>query len=297
VVALKTELGSTVRKGDSLVVISSPEVGQNQAAAHRSVTDLLQAERTLARNRELHQAGVVALKDLQESEADAARARAERERTAALERLYGSSGAIDQQFQFRSPIPGVVVERRVNLGQEVRPDQAPDGPMFLISDPTHLWIMLDVPEVLSKEIAVGESVRITVPALPGEVFDARVQYVADFIDPQSRTVKARATIDNPGRRLKAEMYVAADVEVPASTALRVPANGLYLLEDKYYAFVEVGPGRYARRQLRAEQVSLGVMRVLDGLAPGEKVVADGALLLQQMLTQKESAPPRRWSGR
>ena len=291
VLAIQAELGMKVQRGDSLLVISSPEIGQSQTDARRAVTDLQMAERALARSRELHQAGVIPTKELELAEADHARAVAERDRTVALERLYGASrSAIDQQFRLRSPIDGVVVERRVNVGQEVRPDASPDGPMFVVSDPSRLWIMLDVPEALTKEIAVGETVRITVPALPGEVFSAQVQYVADAIDPQSRTVKARAAVENPGRKLKSEMYVTADVDVPATSALRVPATSVYLLEDQQYAFVEVGPGRFARRQLRAEQASLGTMRVLDGIKPGEKVVADGALLLQQLLNQKATEP-------
>ena len=86
------------------------------------------------------------------------------------------------------------------------------------------------------------------------------------------------------------MYVTAEVEVPPSSALRVPSIGLFLVEDRYHAFVEESPGRFVRREVRAEEGTLGFMRVTEGLAPGEKVVADGALLLQQMLTQKATAP-------
>jgi cobalt-zinc-cadmium efflux system membrane fusion protein len=88
------------------------------------------------------------------------------------------------------------------------------------------------------------------------------------------------------------MYVTAEVSIPPSKALRVPAIGVFLLEDKHYAFVEESPGRFVRRQLRAEEATLGFMRVLGGIEVGEKVLADGALLLQQMLTQKASAPDR-----
>jgi cobalt-zinc-cadmium efflux system membrane fusion protein len=293
VVELAVLPGASVRRGDVLAVISSPEFGQTQSEARRADTDLQLAERTLARARELHEAGVVPLKELQSAEADAARARAERDRTAARERLYGTAGSIDQRFRVIAPIGGVVVDRNVMPGQEVRPEHTAQTPLFVITDPTRLWIRLDVPEILSQEVQLGEAVRITVPALPGEVFEARVDYVADYIDAQTRTVKARASVPNPDRRLKAEMYVSADVEVPPSSALRVPASAIYLLGDRYHAFVEEAPGRFVRRTLRAEESTLGNMRVTAGLKAGERVVADGALLLQQLVTQRATAPRSR----
>lgn len=290
VVELHAEAGAQVSRGSLLARVSSPEYGQAQSEAHRARTELELAERALARTRELQQAGVIALKELQAAQADEQRARAERERTAARERLYGPARSIDQLYQVTAPLAGVVVERRVTVGQEVRPEQAAEAPMFVITDPTRLWVMLDVPESLSGDIAVGEALRVTVPAMPGEVHTARIEYVSDAIDPDTRAVRARAVIDNRQRRLKSEMYVIADVEIPPSLALRVPANGLFLLEDRYHAFVEEAPGRYTRRALQAEQASLGYMRVLGGLAAGERVVSDGALLLQQMLVQRATSP-------
>lgn len=291
IVALKASPGTAVRRGDVLAVVSSPDFGLAQSEARRADTDLELATRSLARARDLHEAGVLPLKDLQAAQADHARAKSERDRTAARERLYGGAGQIDQQFRLVAPISGVVVDRRVNLGQEVRPDQGPDAaPLFVISDPGHLWIGLDIPEALSQEVQLGEAVRISVPALPGAVFLAQVDFIADFIDPQTRTVKARASVANPMRRLKAEMFVTADVEIPPSTALKVPATAAFLIDSNYYAFVEESPGRFVRHRIRSEEVSLGFMRVTAGLTPGDKVVIDGALLLQRLLTQKASAP-------
>lgn len=290
VLELHAEAGAQVSRGSLLARVSSPEYGQAQSEAHRARTDLELAERALARAKELQQAGVIPQKELQAAQADEQRARAEHERTAARERLYGPARSIDQLYQVTAPLAGVVVDRRVTVGQEVRPEQAAEAPMFVITDPTRLWVMLDVPESLSGEIAVGEALRVTVPAMPGEVYTARIEYVADAIDPDTRAVRARAVIDNRERRLKSEMYVVADVEIPPSLALRVPANGLFLLEDRYHAFVEEAPGRYTRRALQAEQASLGYMRVLGGLAAGERVVSDGALLLQQMLVQRATSP-------
>jgi membrane fusion protein, heavy metal efflux system len=290
VAELRVMPGAAVKKGDLLALISSPEFGQIQADSRRAETDLSLAERNAARAKELYQAGVIAQKELQNLEADLARARGERQRTLAKEKSFGGGKMIDQMFRLLAPVSGTVVDRKINLGQELRPEQTAEQALFTISDPSRLWVSLDTPEVLSKEIQVGEQVRISVPALPGEVFDATVEYVADFIDPQSRTIKARASVVNKERRLKAEMFVTADVTIAPSKALLVPATALFLQGAKFYGFIETSTGVFTRREFKAEEATLGFMRVLSGAKGGEKVVADGALLLQQMLNVKSTAP-------
>lgn len=297
VTELRVAPGAQVARGSVLAVVSSPDFGQAQTEARRAEAELRMADRSLARARELHEGGVLPLKDLQQAETEHARARLERSRTEARERLYGGNAGVDQLFRVTAPVAGVVVERRVNIGQEVRPEQSADAPLFVVTDPSRLWVLLDVPESLSREVSIGEALVVTVPALPGEKFTAKVEYVADFIDPATRMVRARAALANPDRALKSEMYVTAEVSIPPSRALRVPSIGVFLLEERHYVFVEESPGRFVRRQVRAEQATLGFMRVISGLEVGEKVVADGALLLQQMLTQKATTPDRKAGSR
>jgi membrane fusion protein, heavy metal efflux system len=295
VVELKVMPGASVKKGDVLAVISSPEFGQTQSEARRAESDFALSTRALNRAKELHTAGVIPTKELQSAEADFARARAERSRTQVRERSYGGGNKVDQMFRIVAPLGGVIVDRRITIGQEVRSDQGTDSQLFIISDPSNLWISLDVPEALTTEVEIGEAIRVTVPALPGEVFNAKIEYVSDFIDPQSRTVKARASVENNQRHLKAEMYINAEVQVKPSTAVKVPAAAVYLQEATYYAFIEEAPGRFVRRAVRAESAGVGTMRVTSGMKPGDRVIVDGALLLQRMLTQKASAPAEKES--
>jgi membrane fusion protein, heavy metal efflux system len=284
--------GSTVKKGSLLAIITSAEFGLVQSEARKSETDLLLSEKQLQRAKDLALAGVIAQKELQSAEADFARAKGERQRTLSRERAFGGSGAalIDQKFQLISPIAGVVVDRRIFPGQEVRADQTNEQPLFTITEPSKLWVTLDVPEALTQEIQVGELVRIAVPSLPNEIFNARVEYVADFIDAQSRTVKARAAVDNSQRRLKAEMYVNAEVQIPPSKAMKVPSNAVFVQGEKYHAFVESPAGVFTRRTVKAEEASIGYVRVTAGIDPGDRVLTDGALLLQQLLNAKATAP-------
>lgn len=288
VVALKVRPGDTVRVGQALALISSPDFGQAQAEVRRAQADFVLAGKNHARARELYDAGVIALKELQAADADLERARTERDRTLAREKLFGASQEIDQQFRLTAPVGGMVMESNVNPGQEVRPDQAQPGTpaLFVISDPSRLWVAIDVPENLAEVFRPGMTVRVRTPMWPDAVFDARIEHVAAFIDPSTHAVQVRATIDNRDRRLRAEMYVTAETTIAKSGALRIPAAAALLIGDRYYAFVDESDGRYLRRALQVEEAGFGTLRVIKGLAPGEKVVSEGALLLQQILSSK-----------
>jgi len=281
--------GDAVKAGQALAQIASPEIGQAQAEARRAEADYRVAAESYARVQELHQAGVSPTRELQAAEAELARARAERQRAFARSRLYGVGGDIDQVYTLRSPLAGVVVERHATPGLEVRPEQAqPDQPaLFVVSDPTRLWARLDVPESLAGAVRPGQAVALRAGALPERVIAARIVHVSDFIDPATRTLKVRADVDNAERLLKAEMFVSAELSMPARAALTVPADAVYLLGEHYYAFVDQGEGRYARRRLKAEEAGFGTMRVLAGLQAGDRVVVDGALLLQQLLGSRQ----------
>jgi cobalt-zinc-cadmium efflux system membrane fusion protein len=288
VMGLKVKPGDAVHAGQVLALISSPDFGVAQAEVRKAQSDFALSKKNQARAHELYEAGVIALKDLQAADADIEHAQAERDRTLAREKLFGASPEVDQQFRLTAPVGGVVVESNVNPGQEVRPDQAQPGTpaLFVISDPSRLWVSIDVPENLAELFRPGMVVRVRTPTWPDTTFDAKIEHVAAFIDPATHAVQVRATIDNRDRRLRAEMYVTAETTISGSTALRIPSSAALLIGDHYYAFVDETGGRYLRRPLQVEEAGFGTLRVLKGLSPGEKVVTDGALLLQQIVSAK-----------
>ncbi|HXR59558.1 MAG TPA: efflux RND transporter periplasmic adaptor subunit [Burkholderiales bacterium] len=288
VLKIAVRLGDTVRAGQPLAVIAAPELGIAQSEARKAEQDDALARKNLARVSELFGAGVAPAKDLQAAEADAARAAAERSRTEERLRLYGAARAgVDQRFTLASPIGGVVVERNLNPGQELRADSQGDKGLFVISDPQHLWFVLDVAEGDAGAVKVGAEVQIGATMLGEDTVSGRITHVADFVDPQTRTVKVRGTVDNPGRRVKAEMFVTAELKVPAARGFVVPPKAVFLRGEQNYVFVDAGDGRYVRKPVRLGPASEGHQVVLEGLAADEKVVTEGGLLLERLLTAKE----------
>jgi len=275
-------IGAVVRTGESLATVSSPDFGQTQAELHKADADFALAERNLARQRELLEHGVAAVKDVQSAEADFQRASAELARVRSRAALYGG-GNVDQRFPLRAPLGGVVVEKNINPGQEVRPDQMTSNApaLFVITDPTHLWVQLDAIERDLAVLKLGQAVALRTPTYPDETFAAHIDSIADFIDPATRVIRVRASVDNAQRRLKAEMFVTAEMRDDKGQTLMIPSSSVFLVGTKHYAFVDQGDGRFRRAEVAVGKETDGWVPA-SGVGPGQSVVASGALLLEQL---------------
>lgn len=287
VTQLLVQAGQQVKADQPLAVLSSAEIGTAQAEAAKARADLAQAERSLARAQDLAQAGIVAAKDLEQAQGDLARGRAESERTQLRLRSLGGAVTVDQRYALRSPLAGVVVERNANVGMEWRPDQ-PLAPLFVVSDPATLWCWIDAPERSIGQLQPGQALRIRAAAWPDDVIDARIDHVADTLDPQSRTLKVRARLANPLRHLKAEMFVMAEIagQQPAGT-LDMPPQAVFLSDGAQRVFVKTGPGQFVRKMVGGVSDNSGngsaAAAPASNVKAGDEVVVDGALYLQQLL--------------
>ena len=285
--------GDAVRAGQALAVLASPDFGQTQTEARRAQADFALADKNLKRVRELQAAGVLPAKDVQSAEADFSRAESELKRATARVSLYGKSDTVDQTLTLASPIAGVLVERNINPGQKLRPDlQLSNLPaLFVITDPARLWVQLDASERDLRLLKKGQPLKLRAPAWPDDTFAASIDAVADFIDPATRTIKVRGSVDNRGRKLKGDMYVTAEVDSGAAPALEVPSKAAFLLGDKYYVFAEEGPRRYRRVEVMVGAESQGRIAVVSGLKAGQKVVVEGVLFLNRIQRSLESGAP------
>jgi cobalt-zinc-cadmium efflux system membrane fusion protein len=287
VMEIMVQPGSTVKAGQALAMLTSPDFGVAQADARKAAADSAVAAKSLARQRELYQAGVIAQKDLEQSQADNARAAADLARTQAALRMYGAGGgdAVNQRFALRSPIDGLVVERNINPGMEVRPDQQPNAPLFLITDPSTLWASLDAAEADLGLFKPGINVQLTSAAYPGETFTGTVVKIADYVDPASRSVKVRLAVPNVDRRLKAEMFVTAKVQAASFQGIAVPSKAVFLADNRNYVFVRTSaaPFVFERREVKLGVSLPGTTEVVSGLKAGDVVITDGNLYLQDIL--------------
>jgi membrane fusion protein, heavy metal efflux system len=294
VTTVDVEVGQAVPAGGALAEISSPDYGQALADARSAGANLVAADKTLARSKDLFDHGAAAEKDVEAAQAAFGAASAERDRAAARLKLYhGSESGTDQVYVLRSPLAGVVVEKNINPGQEVRADQMLANatnlfaPLFVVSDPTKLWLQVDAAETDLADLQPGQRIRITSKAFPGRVFNGAVANIGPSLDPTTRTVRVRGVVENPETLLKAEMYVSVDVvrdeSKVAQAGVEVPSKAIFTIDRKSYLFVELSPGRFERRQVEIGTEKDGKVPVLAGVGAGQKIVVEGGLLLQAVL--------------
>jgi cobalt-zinc-cadmium efflux system membrane fusion protein len=281
VTRLLARVGDRVGVGQPLVELMSPDLGQAQAEARKAQVDLQLATQALARQRDLHEHGVASAKDLQQAEAEHARARAEADRALGKLSGYGQPVAGEPRFVLKSPVAGVVVERNLNPGQELRPDQ-PGNPLFVVTDPMRLWVSLDANEADLRFLKAGMPIFVTSNQFPEDAFAGTLKQLSDFVDPVARTIKLRGEVPNPDRTLKAEMFVSARLRLPRGDVPTVSAKAVYLEGVRRFVFVRDGAS-FTRRAVRVGPEVDGRVPVFSGLQLGEDVVVSGNLFLQQML--------------
>ena len=234
-------------------------------------------------------------KDLDQAEFDAARTRAEIQRSEARTKLYGAgSGSVNQQLALVASINGTVVERNLNPGQEVRPDQSgPNVPaLFVVTDPTSLWVQIDARESEIGTLKVGSAFELLIPSLSGQKFEGRVTAAADYIDPSTRTIKVRGLVSNPNRILKAEMLATARIERILGSGVVVPSQAVSLLGSKHSVMVQTQPGVFESRDVALGYQGPKETVVARGLEAGEQVVTENMLLLVRefRLAQGDAKP-------
>ncbi len=295
VIRMAADVGQRVGAGQVLAELASPEFGAAQADTTRAQADARLATQALQRQRELFEAGVVARKDLEQAEAEATRAQAEVARAQARTRLYGSSAGVNQLLGLRSDMAGTVVERNLNPGQELRPDNA-QAPLFVVTDPSHLWVQIDAQEADLRDLRPGAKVQLLVPALGGQAFEATIRTVTDQIDPASRTIKVRATVSNPERLLKSEMLAKVRYARAVGQSVEVPASAVFLRDKAHYVFVQPSPGVFEPRDVAVLVEGSQKMLLAQGLQVGERVVVqNGLLLARELRIARETADARRGS--
>ena len=296
--AIKADVGQPVSPGTVLAQLASPDFGAAQADTAKARVDARLSSQALLRQRELFDAGIVARKELDQAEADAARSQAEVQRAEARTRLYGSRepghSGVNQDLAIAAGIKGLVVERNLNPGQELRPDQSGTGvpPLFVLTDPTSLWVQIDAREAEAGTLKPGASFELVIPSLPGEKFQGRVMAASDFIDPGTRTIKIRGVVANPARLLKAEMLGTARVKRQLPGGVLVPAQAVALSGNKHSVLVQVQPGLFEVRTVALSYEGPREAVISAGLKSGEQVVSETMLLLtrQFRMAQEDSAP-------
>jgi cobalt-zinc-cadmium efflux system membrane fusion protein len=289
VVEVRAHLGDRVQVGDTLLIIDSPDITQAYSEFVKEASELEYATRAYELAKELYQTKALALKDLKQAENDVIKARAEFRRSKEqLLSLRVPSAELDKplaqqritsRFDLKSPLSGTVVERTVTPGQSVGTDAA--QVLFTVADLDRLQVVADVYERDLALVKVSQVVRVNVEAYPGADFAAVVASIGDVVDPNTRTIKVRAWVDNQDHRLKPEMFARLRLDIgDANPFLAIPKESVIEVDGKYFVYLVEAPDKYVKREVRVSNVSSDMVRVLEGLSPGQRIVTKGAVLVK-----------------
>ena len=267
--------GDRVTAGQPLMSIASPSSADAQANLDRDLATLANAGTVLARDKDLYQHKAISLEELQQAELAVTSAKASVATDRARVRITGTGRG---DAFLRSPIAGVVVARRIAVGESV---QAGTTPTFTVSDPSSVWVMAQLYQEDLRRVAVGDPVEIRSAVLEAPMA-ARISYVGASLDPDSLTIPVRIAARNPQGTLKSGMYVDVAISpVRSERAMLVPAGAVLRDADNLpFVYVQAQPNEYARRRIDLGEQTGASMIVRSGLAAGEKVVGDGALFVQ-----------------
>jgi cobalt-zinc-cadmium efflux system membrane fusion protein len=301
-IAVRT--GDHVEKGATLMTVAASEAVQAQSdlvsavgAQRAAEATAHNADETERRQHALYQDGSAALKDWQQSQVDQTAARsalqaADAALTAARAKLR-ILGFVDRQISalevsrksgsppaaaVLAPLSGTVLQRLVGPGQFIQAGSS--TPAFSIGNSNTLWLVGNIREEDAPQMRVGEPVEVTVAALPGHLFTAKLTWVAQGIDPATHRLAVRAEIRNPGDMLKPAMFATMRVHTGGDrVSPAVPEIAVIHEGDQSHVWVSGGGESMALRTIQPGRLQDGVLEVLKGLRPGEKVALSGGIFL------------------
>lgn len=283
VVRLLAATGDHVAASAPLALVYSADVAGAGAGLAEARIARIAAEQSLARAERLAAEGAGSQREVVDARTNLATARAEETRAAAVLRSMGAPASGAGTYTLRTPIAGTVVRRALRVGAEARPDAA--EPAFLVSDLSHVWVLAHVHEGQGSVVRPGDLAEVALPSLPGAQLRARVERVADAVDPDTRTLVVRIPVENRDGALRPEMFARVTIRSSARGAITVPVTSVVTSGGDAVVIVERGPNRYERRAVVLGAELGARVQVLEGLRPGERVVTRGALLIAPEASQ------------
>lgn len=283
--ALKVDVGTKVKKGDTLALVQSGQVGADRSKISGAAARVKAAEEELKRKKDLQAEGITTRSEVVEAEKELAAARSEVDALSATLAVVGKAGPGIGGYLVEAPLGGVVTSREPTIGEVVEMN----GLLFEVVDTSRVWVELEVPEADLAKASVGQQVSVTFGALAGRELLGSIEYIAPAVDPQTRTAKARLSLANPEGSLRANLFGRARIlDEKAKKHVVVPRAAVQRAREQSVVFVKIAKDLYETRHVKVgSSVGEHQLEIVEGVAAGEAVVTTGSFLLKTE-TLKES---------
>jgi cobalt-zinc-cadmium efflux system membrane fusion protein len=277
--------GQSVNRGDPMLYVASPDYSQLRTNYLKAKDAYALAEKAFTRAQDLYQHHAIAEQNLEQAESAEVQAGGDLASSQAALKVMGITdpdalvkAPPSFEVPVRAPISGLVVEQDVAAGQLIQPGTTQ---CFMISDVSTVWVLVNVYQKDLPYVRVGDQVAIQTETYP-ETFHGRIAYVAASLDPSTRTLQARIETNNPGEKLKKDMYVVATVNagsIPNTIALP-DAAVLRDTENQPFVYAAASANQFGRRSVTLGESLNGQTQIMTGLKAGDQVIGNGSLFLQ-----------------
>jgi len=296
VTEVKMLRGDVVKKGDVLAMVHSSALAEAQLTYLKALAAYQLAQKSVARAKILFAEGVIAAAELQRRESELLSSQAEWEAGKDRMEILGMSiqdiRTLDAKRQInsitalRAPIDGVVIDRKVSQGQVLEPADL----AYTIAELSQVWVVGEVPERYSATMRRGKVVQVTIPALGDEMRTTSLTYVADTVNPNTRTLRVRALLANHNGRLKPDMLATLQIDGAPIKKLAIPARAIFREDNLDKVFVKVSEGTYRIQTIQLGEEEDAMRPVESGLTADQVIVSGGVFQLNadRLLKQQGS---------
>jgi cobalt-zinc-cadmium efflux system membrane fusion protein len=277
--------GQKIIRGEPMLYVASPDYSQLRTNYLKAKDAYTLAQKANARAQDLYQHHAIAEQNVEQAQSAEVQASGDLVAAQAALKVMGVTdpdalvkAPPSFEVPVKAPIGGLVVEQDVSAGQLIQPGTTQ---CFMISDISTVWVLVNVYQKDLPYVRVGDQVTIQTDTYP-EVFHGRIAYVAASLDPNTRTLQARIETNNPGEKLKKDMYVVATVNAGTiQNAIALPdAAVLRDTENQPFVYAAASANQFGRRSVALGESLNGKTEIISGLKPGDQVVGNGSLFLQ-----------------
>lgn len=276
VIDLRVKLGDNVKKGQTLLVISSPDLSSAFSDYQKAQADEALSHKALERAQMLFERGAVAAKDLETAQDAEDKAKVDLETAKHKVQIMGADPAHPSPLiDLRAPVSGTIVEQNVAGYEGVKsPDNTPS--LFTIADLGQVWVVCDVFENDLGEVHLGDGAEIRLNAFPDRVFKGKVADISRVLDPNTRSAKVRIVLGNAGGSFRPGMYAVATFRSRNLTErVIVPSTAIMRLHDKDWVFRKEDDKHFRKVVVQADGLAPdGMQEIRDGVKPGDEVVSN-----------------------
>jgi cobalt-zinc-cadmium efflux system membrane fusion protein len=276
VVDLKVKLGDAVSKGQTLLVISSPDLASAMSDYQKAKADEVLSRKALERAQMLFDRGAIAAKDLETAQDTEDKAKVDVETAEHHIQILGADPAHPSPLiNLKAPESGTIVEQNVAGFEGVKSlDNTPN--LFTIANLAEVWVVCDVFENDLGEVHIGDAAEIRLNAFPDRVFKGKVADISRVLDPNTRSAKVRIVLGNPDGALRPGMYAVATFRSRKLTdRIVVPATAIMRLHDKDWVFRKDGSNSFRKVAVEADGLAPdGMQQIRDGVKPGDELVTN-----------------------